>query len=122
MSGVLGPSRARGLIGMHKILKFVLKNLLFLVCLLLDISAFLMTALPQVALAQNGPRRFTVADDIGLTRMGTTAAFSPDGRYFAVVSERGRLILYPSLRHRECASLFVAVRYHARAYSSLGGD
>jgi dipeptidyl aminopeptidase/acylaminoacyl peptidase len=93
MSGVLDRSRARGLIGMHKILKFVLKNLLFLVCLRLGISAFLMITLPRVALAQNGPRRFTVADDIGLTQMGTAVAFSPDDRYFAVASERGRLDL-----------------------------
>lgn len=91
MSGALDRSRARGLIGMHKILKFVLRSLLFLVCLLLCISAFLMITLPRVALAQNGRRRFTVADDIGLIQIGTTVAFSPDDRYFAVVSERGRL-------------------------------
>jgi dipeptidyl aminopeptidase/acylaminoacyl peptidase len=76
---------------MHKISKFVLRSLLFVICLLLGISAFLMAALPRVGLAQNGPRRFTVADDIGLTQLGTTVAFSPDNRYFAVVSERGRL-------------------------------
>src|SRR5260370_11753291 len=78
---------------MHKILKFVLKNLLFLVCSLLAISAFLMIALPRSALAQNRPRRFSVADDIGLTQVGSRLAFSQDDRYFAVVSERGRLDL-----------------------------
>jgi len=45
--------------------------------------------------AQEPPRRFTVADDIGITRFDSgvsgPAIFSPDGRYFVVVAERGRL-------------------------------
>jgi dienelactone hydrolase len=41
-------------------------------------------------------RRFTTADDVELTRFGDSVAappvtFSPDGRYFVVTSERGRL-------------------------------
>ena len=44
-------------------------------------------------------RAFTVADEIGLTRFGSATGgdaqihFSPDGNYFAVWSERGRLDL-----------------------------
>ena len=50
------------------------------------------------ASAQQAKKPFTVADDIGLTLFsnpnGTkteAALFSPDGRYLAVRSERGRL-------------------------------
>ncbi len=53
----------------------------------------------QIALAQQTKKAFTVADDIALTSIsppdGTRAEvrFSPDGNYFAVWSERGRLDL-----------------------------
>jgi dipeptidyl aminopeptidase/acylaminoacyl peptidase len=50
--------------------------------------------------AQQAKRSFTVADDIGLTRFGGSwtaiekqVLFSPDGKYFATESERGRLDL-----------------------------
>jgi dipeptidyl aminopeptidase/acylaminoacyl peptidase len=50
-----------------------------------------------VSAEQPKPRKFTVADDIGLTHLvwGTTesAIFSPDDEYFFVLSERGRLDL-----------------------------
>lgn len=38
-------------------------------------------------------RRFTVADDIELTRISQTVMFSPDDGYFVVASDRGRLDL-----------------------------
>jgi len=42
-----------------------------------------------------GQKLFTVADDIGISRFDTggpgPVVFSPDGRYFAVITERGRL-------------------------------
>jgi dipeptidyl aminopeptidase/acylaminoacyl peptidase len=47
----------------------------------------------RVVAAQAELRRFTVADDIGLTRIGAAVAFSPDKRFFIVVSDRGRLDL-----------------------------
>lgn len=42
-----------------------------------------------------GRRKFTVSDDIGLTHLNRADAirFSPDDRYFVVLSERGRLDL-----------------------------
>jgi dipeptidyl aminopeptidase/acylaminoacyl peptidase len=47
--------------------------------------------------AQERKKRFTVADEIGLTYFlggsGGKAKFSPDGKYFAVCVERGRLDL-----------------------------
>ena len=50
-----------------------------------------------IASAQQATRPFTVADDIELTRFGFDATkairFSPDGNYFAVYAERGRLDL-----------------------------
>src|SRR6266849_218051 len=51
------------------------------------------------ALAQPAARPFTVADEIGLTLFGTLSGgppeihFSPDGQYFAVWTEHGRLDL-----------------------------
>src|SRR5437870_11388197 len=50
-----------------------------------------------IASAQQATRPFTVADDIELTRFGFDATkairFSPDGNYYAVYAERGRLDL-----------------------------
>jgi dipeptidyl aminopeptidase/acylaminoacyl peptidase len=52
-----------------------------------------------IALAQQAKRPFTVADEIGMTLFGTPNGvqsevhFSPDGNYFAILSERGRLDL-----------------------------
>ncbi|HYY72933.1 MAG TPA: hypothetical protein VE778_05015 [Candidatus Bathyarchaeia archaeon] len=48
------------------------------------------------ASAQQAKRPFTVADDIGMTHFaraygGASVGFSPDGKYFAVYTERGRL-------------------------------
>jgi len=52
------------------------------------------------SLGQGGVKKpFTVADEIGLTHFyelgggNGTASFSPNGNYFAVWSERGRLAL-----------------------------
>ena len=78
---------------MPRVAKFVPNNRLPLVRFLLAISAFFMAILPPLSRAQSGPRGFSVADDIGLTRVGSTVVFSPDDRYFAVVSEHGRLDL-----------------------------
>lgn len=71
------------------------KNLYFRV--IVALSAIHITS--QIALAQQTKKAFTVADDIALTYFvpsgGTRAQllFSPDGTYFAVWSERGRLDL-----------------------------
>src|SRR5213083_717132 len=61
------------------------------------VSMFLIGIASQTASAQHAKKPFTVADEIGLTLFvhpgGTSAEvkFSPDGNYFAVWSERGRL-------------------------------
>jgi dipeptidyl aminopeptidase/acylaminoacyl peptidase len=65
----------------------------FVLCFLLGFSGFLMKAFPGLVIAQNGTKRFTVADDIGLNQLGRAVMFSPDGRYFIVTSDRGRLDL-----------------------------
>jgi hypothetical protein len=64
-----------------------------IICLLLAVG----TALPE-AFCEAVKRRFTVADDIGLAHFGdpysaeaAPVTFSPDGRYFAVDTERGLL-------------------------------
>ena len=63
----------------------------------LALAAFLVSVLPSVA--QTGKKPFTVVDDIGLTHFFDlgggkgTVSFSPDGNYFVVWSERGRLEL-----------------------------
>src|SRR6266566_7420514 len=50
-----------------------------------------------IVLAQQAKKPFTVADEIGLTLFNspgngpTEVHFSPDGNYFAVWTERGRL-------------------------------
>jgi dipeptidyl aminopeptidase/acylaminoacyl peptidase len=71
----------------------LLRRRLFVLCLLLGFSGLLIMACPEVVIAQNGTRRFTVADDIGLNQLGRTVMFSPDDRYFIVTSDRGRLDL-----------------------------
>ena len=57
----------------------------------------LMGVVTALTTEQSGGKPFTVADEIGLTRFGGSwtaieeqVAFSPDGRYFAVETERGR--------------------------------
>ena len=71
------------------------KNLYFRVIVALS----LMDITSHIALAQQTKKPFTVADDIALTYFATSdgtraqARFSPDGNYFAVWSERGRLDL-----------------------------
>src|SRR5216684_3318646 len=57
----------------------------------LGISAVVIVGLLQVALAQERPRRFTVAEDVQLNRFTNRVNFSPDNQYFVVSSERGRL-------------------------------
>jgi len=52
-----------------------------------------MITISEVAIAQTGTRRFTVADDIALTTIGSEVLFSPDDRLFIVESDRGRLDL-----------------------------
>jgi dipeptidyl aminopeptidase/acylaminoacyl peptidase len=62
---------------------------------------FLVILLPRLATAQKASSLFTVVDDIGLTQfdaIGPTqpdaaVTFSPDDRFFLVLSERGRLDL-----------------------------
>src|SRR5438309_7697976 len=63
------------------------------------VALFVIDIASQIALPQQTKKAFTVADDIALTSLshpgGTRAEvlFSPDGNYFAVWSERGRLDL-----------------------------
>src|SRR5258707_12081065 len=71
----------------------LLQRRVFVVCLVLGIFGLRVTILPEVVIAQNGTRRFTVADDIGLNQLGRIVMFSPDDRYFIVTSDRGRLDL-----------------------------
>src|SRR6267154_6191825 len=71
----------------------LLQRRVFVVCLVLGIFGLRVTILPEVAIAQTGTRRFTVADDIGLSELGRIVMFSPDDRYFIVTSDRGRLDL-----------------------------
>src|SRR6266849_10927439 len=54
----------------------------------------------EIAAAQQTTRHFTVADEVGLAHFGDpygadaeALRFSPDGKYFAVDTERGRLDL-----------------------------
>jgi len=62
--------------------------------------AFLGNRHSGIALAQQARTRFTVADEIGIAHFGDpyygeaeVLLFSPDGNYFAVDTERGRLEL-----------------------------
>src|ERR1700733_14916665 len=61
--------------------------------------AFLSSTHSPTVLGQQLKSTFTVADEIGLTLFGTPLGgppeihFSPDGKYFAVWTERGRLDL-----------------------------
>ncbi len=75
---------SKQLIG-HRIEKILLACLLLVLCKLLAVA-------PR-ANAQTGPKRFTVADDIGLTQITSGVVFSPDERFFLVTSDRGRLDL-----------------------------
>lgn len=64
--------------------------------LFIIVVACLICAPSAVSLAQQSRRPFTVADDIELTQFGDTTEavkFSPDGKCFAVYTERGRLDL-----------------------------
>jgi len=70
------------------------KAKIYLLAFVLELCGSLGAARPPVA-AQS-LRRFTIADDVELTRFGDNIGvppviFSPDGRYFVVASERGRL-------------------------------
>jgi dipeptidyl aminopeptidase/acylaminoacyl peptidase len=56
------------------------------------LAVFELAAAPGIA-AQTGTRKFTVADDIGITQVGSEVLFSPDDRFFIVTSDRGRLDL-----------------------------
>src|SRR5882757_10853490 len=64
---------------------------------ILALAALWVSVLPSVA--QTSKKPFTIADDIGLTHFFDlgggkgTVSFSPDGNYFVVWSERGRLDL-----------------------------
>jgi dipeptidyl aminopeptidase/acylaminoacyl peptidase len=64
---------------------------------LLLVALWLTGVAPALTNEKSRRRPFTVADEIGLTRFGGSwtaieeqVAFSPDGRYFAVKTERGR--------------------------------
>ena len=64
------------------------------------VLAFLIGAASAIALAQQARKPFTVADEIGLMHFGDPVGgqadavrASPDGNYFAVDTERGRLDL-----------------------------
>src|SRR5216684_331154 len=64
------------------------------------VALFVIEIMFQIALAQQTKKPFTVADDIALTSISppddtrAEVRFSPDGNYFAVWSERGRLDLH----------------------------
>jgi hypothetical protein len=63
------------------------------------VSISLVGSAPQVVSAQQAKKPFTVTDEIGLTLFddlsggGAKVSFSPDGNYFVVWAERGRLDL-----------------------------
>jgi dipeptidyl aminopeptidase/acylaminoacyl peptidase len=78
--------------GVHKmpLLKRLTQESVF--CFVLAVAELLVAGAPSVT-AQTGARRFTVADDIGLTQVSSQIAFSPDDRFFIVTSDRGRLDL-----------------------------
>jgi len=61
-------------------------------CFVLAVFEFVLATSPRIA-AQTGTRKFTLADDIGLTQIGTAVVFSPDNRFFIVASDRGRIDL-----------------------------
>ncbi len=61
------------------------------VCFLLAVAQLLIAA--ALGAAQTGHRRFTVVDDIGLSQFQPDLVFSPDDRFFIVVSDRGRVEL-----------------------------
>ena len=60
------------------------------------VTLLLSSTSAQLVVAQEAKRPFTVADDIEMSLLlpqadGSTVRFSPDGNYFAVYSERGRI-------------------------------
>jgi WD40 repeat protein len=66
----------------------------YLLGFVLAVSGSFVFARPQAAGQEM--RRFTISDDVELTRFGNVVStppvtFSPDGKYFVVASERGRL-------------------------------
>ena len=66
--------------------------------ILILLSSFLIVAARPCAAAADRKKPYTVADEIGLSRLipdmdGSNVRFSPNGRYFAVYSSRGRLDL-----------------------------
>src|SRR5260370_30167528 len=69
----------------------ILKKPFLLGCFALGISGLVIKEAD--ATAEKRSTRFTVADDIGLTQLGHNVLFSPNRRYFVVMSERGRLDL-----------------------------
>src|SRR5437899_4033044 len=79
--------------GVYKmpLLKRLTQESVFL-CFVLAVAELLVAAAPRVT-AQTGPRRFTVADDIGITQVDSEVMFSPDDRFLIVESDRGRLDL-----------------------------
>ena len=102
--------------------------------------AFLGNRHSGIALAQQARTRFTVADEIGIAHFGDpyygeaeVLLFSPDGNYFAVDTERGRLELNQVedscacaghrigvLSHQRHPELSTAIRSVAASFSSLG--
>src|SRR6266851_3765677 len=69
----------------------LLQSRVFVACIVLGIFELLVTILPEVVIAQNRTRRFTVTDDIGITQVSSAVVFSPDDRFFIVESDRGRI-------------------------------
>jgi dipeptidyl aminopeptidase/acylaminoacyl peptidase len=61
-------------------------------CFVLAVVEFVLAAAPRIA-AQTGTRKFSVADDIGISQVSSEVLFSPDDRFFVVISDRGRLDL-----------------------------
>lgn len=61
--------------------------------IVLALSGSLTILAAKPAIEHGTQRRFTVADDIELVQFAAPVTFSPDHRYFVVVSERGRLDL-----------------------------
>src|SRR5947208_14761317 len=65
-----------------------------------SVAIFAFACAAGIVAAQEAKKPFTVADDIGLTLFHNpngdsmeSVLFSPDGNYFAVYSQRGRLDL-----------------------------
>lgn len=80
-----------------QLVRFMERRLCSLAGLSSGIAILFTFVAPHAADAQHPARRFSVADDIGLTRFADPLAdsvlFSPDRKSFVVISERGRLDL-----------------------------